>query len=375
MKRLNNHGAALIFGYFILSALLTLSAGYSLATVNELNNAKRHRDETVAFWAAEGGLNRFWQNTSLLNTTNPQTITVGGQSVTVTKSDTSTKRIITATTTVNGSTRSLQMEFAASTPPIFANTMSTGGNIYLGGLLAKMDVYGKTRLTGTFSKAWGTTAYFEDKVEGQSSASTTMTYPDANNNGTADEFNDFKAFNQALLSTYNSSEVIYVQTNSTTTITPSSANTGKKIIYVEGTTAGSGDVNVIFGSTWADNQNLTIISTGTVTYLQPLQSIVSNSKMNTISWDDYYEPSFLLSAHDGVNYAHDQAEFLEIIDYSWSEGATIAKTGITANEALAWKRFYHDSSLTSSAVPPGFEGLVSTTGGGYSSTPSSWKEI
>ncbi len=375
MKKINDKGVALIFGYFVISALLTLSAGFALSTVNELNNARRYKDSATAFWTAEAGLNKFLADTNLLNTTNPQSFSVGNYSVTLTKTDASNKRTLVATSTAAGSTRDLQMEFPANPPPIFDNTMSSGGNITLSGLLGQISVYDKTRLTGSFSKSGaGTSAYFEDKVEGVASSSTTLTYPDSDNNGTADQFNDFVTFNRNLLSTYSPSEVLYIQTNSTTTITPSPALAGKKIIYVEGTSAGAADVNLIFGATWADNQNLTVITTGTLNYIQPL-TVATNSKLNTIGWERYYEPSILLSTHKGVTYSHGSADYKELFAISTTIGSVIGKTGITANETIAHKKFYYDPALQGSVVPPGFEGLVTTSSSGYQSTPSTWKEI
>ncbi len=374
-KKLNNRGAALIIGYFILSALLTLSAGYALSTVNELNNARRYRDTATAFWTSEAGLNRFLANTNLLNTTNPQTLTVGSYSVTVSKTDGSTERTVTATSTVRGNTRDLQLEFPANPPPIFSNTMSSGGNIALSGLLGSISVYGLTKITGTFTKSGlGTSAYFENKTEGVSSSSTTLTYPDSDSNGTADQFNDFVTFNRDLVSTYNSSEVVYIPTNSTTTVTPSSSLAGKKIIYVEGTSAGAGDVNIIFGASWAADQNLTVISTGSVNYVQPL-TVATNSKLNIITWERYYEPSILISTHKGVTYSHANADYTELLDISSTTGAVIGKTGVNCSETIASKSFNYDSTLSTGAVPPGFEGLITTATSGYASTPTSWKEI
>ncbi len=376
MKINNNKGAALIISYLVISSLLTLSAGFALSSVSELNAARRYRDQATAFWVAEAGLNTFLQNTSLLNTTNPQTLSVGNYSVILTKNDSNAAlRIVTAQSTVGGSTRKLQLEFPSTAPSVFSNSMSSGGNLILNGLLAKLEVYGKTRLTGSYQlNGFGASATFEDKQEGVSNSLTTLTYPDSSGNGTADEFNDFVEFNRDIVATYNPSEVVYIQTNGTATVTPNSSLNGKKVIYVEGTSAGAGDVNIVFGSTWSDDQNMTIISTGTVNYIQPLQGL-TDSKLNTISWEKYYEPSVLYSNHAGVNYSHGSADFFEVLDTSTSVGSVIGKTGINANETIAWKKFYYDSDLLTGTVPPGFEGLVGGGSSGYSSTPSDWKEI
>src|SRR3989338_2356155 len=377
MKLNNNKGVALILSYIVLSSLITLAAGFALSSVSELNNARRFRDSTIAFWAAEGGVNEFIKNTAMLNSTNPQTIAIGNSSVTLNKDDSdTTTRVITVTATLNNYQRNLQLEFPALAPPIYDNTISSGGNMTLTGFIARTDVHGKTRLTGTFSKSSGTTANFDDKLEGQSSSATTLKYPDSNNNGTSDEFADFVEFNRDIVSTYPPSQVVYVQSSSTQTIVPSTGYAGKKIIYVEGTTAGSGDVNIVFDASCQENQNLTVISTGKITYVQPLQSPAWNSKLNTVSWEGYSEPSFLVSPHSGATYTHGTTNITEVIDYSTSNGILVSNGNIALVEALAFKTFNYGSSLDEKGqVPPGFEGLITTLSSGYSSTPSSWKEI
>lgn len=373
-KQWNNKGVALIFSYFVLVVLFILMAGFALSTVQELTDAKRFRDGTAAFWLAEAGINQFLQNPSLLDG-GTQTINYGSHNVVLSKDDTSPlMRYVTAAGHVRNSTRELVVQFQGNAPYVFNNTMSSGGNLSLAGFIAKLEVFGPTRLTGVYSKSGlGASGWFEDKQEGVDSGLTTFQYPDSDNNGTSDQFNDFVEFNRDIVSTYPSDEVVYIQSNDTQVIYPGSDLTGKKVVYVEGSSAGSGDVDIIFDAGWQDDQNLTIISTGNVDYIQPLQ-LSTDSQLNIIAWDGYNEGAILYSTHRGVTYSHSAANFYSIFDYSETTGNIIANSGINAYETLSWKRFYYGEPLTDGNLPPGFQGLIALSPSGYSSIPSGWKE-
>ncbi len=376
LKKLNNKGVALITAYILLSTIAALSAGFALSSMTELDAAYRYQDSTRAFWLAEAGISQFIQDTTMLDEIDQTTLSFGNYTVQLAKDDTdATKRVVTATANVNGNQRRIQIEFPALPPDVFDNTMSSGGNINLTGAFAILNVHDKTRITGTFTRSNGSlVGWFEDKQEGVNASLTTLTYPDSNGNGTANEFGDFVEFNRDIIATYSDDEVVYVQNNGTVTILPNSAAyAGKKIIYVEGTTANSGDVNIIFDATWQNNQNLTVISTGKVTYLQPLQ-FASNSQLNTISWEGYAEPSVLFSTHSGISFTKGTAQLTEILAYSATTGSLIANQAVSANEFIAEKEFFYDDALTNEVVPPGFEGLVGQSAGGYSTTPNVWKE-
>ena len=374
-KKLNNKGVALISAYVIISVLITLSAGFALTTTNELRYASRYQNSTQAFWLAEAGINRFIADTTILDTTGSQTITLGNGSIYLVKDDSdSTVRIVTATATVNGVQREIQIEFPPNNPPIYHNTASSGGNIHLNGVIATLNVFGKTRITGTFTKSgFLANAWFEDKEEGVPEEETTLKYPDADINGASDEFNDFIQFNQNVLSTYSCGEIVHIQSDDSQIIVPNSGLADKKIIFVEGSAPGTGDVYIFFDASWQSDQNLTIISTGSVSYLQPLQ-FASNSKLNIIAWENYEEPSILISTHDGVTFTHSVANFYSIFNYSSTTGNLIANEGIVANEVISWKEFYYSDPLVDDNFPPGFEGLLSAGATGYSSTPNEWKE-
>jgi hypothetical protein len=375
----NERGAALVLGYMVLTVVFTLTTGLALSNVTELNSANRYRNTTSAFWAAEAGINRYISDTAMLNS-DSQLLSIGNTTVLVSKDDTQPGiRLVTAEGFANGSTRTIRATFPANAPGAFDNTLSAGGNLTFNFfLLAFLDINQKTRLTGTYSQSgfgFGG-GQLEDLVEGVDPGLTTLTYPDADNNGTPDEFGDFKAYNQQILSTYDPDDVVYITQDSSVNILPSSNLVGKKILYVEGSAPGTGDVNIYFDTTWAANQNLTVISTGSVNYIQPLSNPSSNSQLNTISWDDYNEGSVFLSAHSGVNYTHDDANYGSIVALSVTSGSVIANDDVTANFAAVVKRFNYENPMDEDGnVPPGFEGLVGIGGGGYSSTPSDWQEI
>jgi hypothetical protein len=221
------------------------------------------------------------------------------------------------------------------------------------------------------------TANFEDKQSGLGTTSTTLKYPDANGNGTSDEFADFVRYYRNQINTLPSSETIWVQPanpNDTVVISPNQQLATKKLIFVDAP-EGKGNVNIIFDASWRNDENLTIVTTGGITYVQPLQSS-TNSKLNLVSWKDYNEASVLYSAHNGVTFAHEDADYFSVLSYSHTTGTVVADRDINASEALTWKVFDFVSPLDANGdVPPGFNGLMAQTGSGYSSTPNSWKEI
>ena len=389
-KLKNNRGVALIAAYVVLTSLIILSTGFVSSTSHELANARRNFDSTRSFWLAEAASNQFKADTTMLDsgkagvtcngTVCQKTITFGNDSVLLSKDDLALTRTVTATTslTTSDTSRAVEIEYEALTPGIFDNTMSTGGDVDLDGIAGVMNVHGKTRLTGVYNDLGrGLFAWFEDKVEGTDIDETILTYPDADNNGTADEFSDFVTFYRDLVATYPAEEVVYLPGNGTFTITPNSDLVGKKIVFVDGD-EGSGNVNIVFDATWADNQDITIISTGDINHIQPLASPVSNSRLNTIAWTKYYEPAALLSIHRGLTYTHGWAYLRDVWDVSITQGSLIANDRVYVKETVAWKEFFFDNSIVSD-LPPGFEGLLMGSGGGgtsgYQTESSSWKEI
>ncbi|MFA5060305.1 MAG: hypothetical protein WC676_06740 [Candidatus Omnitrophota bacterium] len=388
-KLKSNKGVALITAYIVIASLITLSAGFALSSVTELNNAKRYNNSTKAFWLAESAVNEFIHNTDMLGAGSTTTLTIGGYPVVLTKDDSNpNRRLVTATATIGSSQRSIQIEFPALPPNIFNHTIASGGNFTAVGAswrYSNLNVHDETRLHGTFqNSAFHLNANFEDKLENQLVANTKLTYPDMNGNSVPDEFADFVEYNRDIAASYPTSEVIYVTpANGETVVVYPHAEvedepvTGKKILYVEGSAPGQGDVEIWFDANgWNDNEDLTIISTGTVSYVEPLDGVANNSHLNVIAWENYNQGSILVARHSGSLYSHGTANFTEILSSSETEGNLIANNGISFTEWLqTTKDFQYVSPIVNGEVPAGFEGLVGGAAPGYSSTPNSWKEI
>jgi len=376
MKRLNDQkGAGLIVAYFVMSALVTLSAAFSILTFSELNQSLRFRDGVNAFWLAEAGINLYLQNPAMLDESGSLVIPYGQGTIRLAKQDSSlAKRLVFATGTVRGVKRTIKVEFPAIAPDVFNNTITVKGDINISGSKSTVTFNDKVRLNGKVKDtSEHSIVYFEDKKEGLSESLVSLIYPDMNRNGTPDEFVDFVEFNRTLIANYTSSEVIYIKDNGTFTVIPNEALSGKKIIYVEGQ-EGHGNVNIQFSGPWEGNQNLTIISTGTVSYSQAT-SVPTNSQLNIIAWSGYNQSAGLPGSHRGVIYTHGAASFDEVHDTSISNGIVIANAGINIKEVWSHKTFNYSDPRTNGVVPPGFEGLVSGSFLGYSTQPSLWEEI
>ncbi|MDP8211847.1 MAG: hypothetical protein P9X22_00970 [Candidatus Zapsychrus exili] len=380
----NNKGIMFLTSIFVVIILIGLIASFAILSSSELNNSKRYQYSTAAFWAAEAGVNKFIHNTSMLDIENV-TEAIGLGFVSLEKDDSNPAlRIVTATGTYNDISRSIQIEFPANPPSLFDNTISSGANIILDGFISGMSVDGKTRLSGEYDdQGFWTTANFEDKVEGVDNGLTTLTYPDLNENGQED-FDDFVSYNRRFVDPedpdytgeYSEDEVLHIQTNGAVDIWPNEQLVGKKVVFIEGSSAGQGDARIWFDATWRSDQNITIISTGSVDYVQPLQSPAANSQLNTISWDDYNEAAILLSTHSGSTYTHEDANYGSIISLSHTTGNLIANGGVHLDLIFVWKMFDYENPVDENGlVPPGFQGLINTSSSGYSDTPSSWAEI
>ena len=388
MKRLNRRGIVLIASYIVVIVFLTLGVAFYLTSIQELNNAKRYNDSTAAFWLCEAGMNEAVYNLRLDPSWTPSgTVNLGDGIYTIQLSDAEAK-IITVTATVNNIQRRIQAKMPYINS-IFNNTISSGGDLFLSGAFARLEVYGqtkeeydagedtyaKTRLSGVYIKQGiGVSGVFDPPIEeGVSSELTTITYPDADENGTADQFNDFVEYNRDIVASYDPSEVVYIQTDNTVNVFPNSSLIGKKILYVEGSSPDTGDVNIFFDTTWQDGEDLTVISTGTIDYVQPLQ-FQQDARLSTISWDEYHEYAIFLSTHDGVNYAHDEAKYYDIFGISVTEGNIIANQGMSCTEIIALKRFYFSDRIENGDLPPGFEGLFGSAPT-LITDPQNWKEL
>ena len=101
-----------------------------------------------------------------------------------------------------------------------------------------------------------------------------------------------------------------------------------------------------------EGEDLTVISTGTITYVEPLQ-FQEEARLSTVSWGDYTEGSIFRSEHESVIYTHDDANFIDILDWGSTTGNIIAnnavsdhpwdpkKDGISLLELLTYEKFYY----------------------------------
>lgn len=371
----NNKGSILIAAYMALFVLVTLSSGVALFNFTELNDARRYQDAAKAFWLAEAGINQFLADTAMLNEKESVTIELEGGTITVGRDDSNQKyRLVTSTAAVGGGRRSIQIKYP-SLSTIFENTMATGGNLLIDGRKSSLIVNDKMRLGG---KAVNNSVYplalFEDVREDVQEGLVSITYPDADQNGTPDEFSDFIAFNRNLIQRYPEDEVIYIRGDDTYTIAPDSSLEKTKIIYIEGNREGRGNAIIQFSGALGKDQNLTVIATGTVTHNQAGRA-KKGSQLNVIAWTDYFETTALPSIQNGMIFTHGTAYFDELHDSSITNGSIVANKGIVIREIWSTKVFNYADMRKNGVVPPGFEGLAGGGISGYTRRPNEWKEI
>ena len=358
---MNKRGIALILSYMVIAVLTAFGSIFVTRGVSESNIARRYADSVRAFWIAEAGLADGYSKYQA----GPDNwdVDIGGGACSVEivdiidPDDPPARREIRASATY-GSGQRIVMGFLLYIPHPFFNTISAGGDLSLSGLLARVEVYDKTRISGTYSESFGASGWFEDKEEGVDPSTTTIEIPDNNGNGTADEFGDFVLFGQEVVSTYPAEEVVYIQTDDTVNIFPSSELVGKKIVFVEGSSPGTGDVNIFFDSTWSEGEDLTVISTGEIAYIQPLQ-FQEDARLSTVSWGDYEEISIFRSEHESIIYTHEDAEFVDILDWGSTTGNIISNNDISLQEVLTYEKFYFSDRAMNGDLAPGFEFLSS----------------
>lgn len=375
MKKLNNKGAVLILSYIVLFALLTLSAGIVNFNINEHNYARRHYFSTAAFWLAEAGINIFMKDPRILDQTGSHTLHDDNGMVHVTKDDANFRyRVVTATGTFAGTEKSIQITYRAKAPEVFRSTVSANGDLVINGKKAMVSINDKTRLNGKMiDHGEHSRVFIEDKNEGVAASLVSLTYPDANNNGIADEFADFVQINRDILQNYPPEEVLYIKGNGTYLIAPDSSLDEKKIIYIEGD-EGNGNVIILFGEGLKKDQKMTIISTGTVVHNQT-GFAAPGSQLNIISWAGYLETASLPSTHNGTIYTHGIARFDNIYDTTVTNGSVIANGGIAIGEIWSTKTFNYADTTIDEIVPAGFEELIGGGASGYVAKPGGWKAI
>ena len=338
-----------------------LGIAFLSSSIQEQRLATAFSDSAYAFCMAEAGIavgyDALMKDASYSGVTWTDPVGDGRGSYRIIISQTSNGLEIRAEGQSGSMTRILTADLA-TVPYPFQNTISAGDDLKLSGLIAKLNVFGKTRISGSFelSGFWAS-GTFEDKLEGQPQSETRITIPDYDGDGDTNDFDDFVTYGRLTALDYDEDEVVYIQSDSTINIFPDSELIDKKIVFVEGSSPGEGDVNIFFDATWQEGQDLTVISTGDVTYVEPLQ-IQEDARLSNVAWEDYNEASIFHSEHESVVFANDDANFIDILEWSDTTGNIIANDDITFSEALTWQDFYFSDRALNGDLPPGFGRLA-----------------
>jgi hypothetical protein len=357
---MNKRGAALILAFMVIMVLTILSSAHMTSSIVESMAVRRYIDSERAFWIAEAGMAKAFRDWLANPTTysGAGTTNFAGGAYNVAKD----ADLPTVTVTADfGNGHKVLSALFVGIPHPFENTVSCGDDMTLLGLLARVEVYGRTRISGEYSKTWGASDWFEDRQTGVSQDLTTIRIPDYNDNGTPDEFNDFVLFGREAVASYPPQEVVYIQTDGTVNIFPNQSLVGKRVIFVEGSSPGTGNVNIFFDAVWQEEEDLAVISTGDITYIEPLQ-FQEDARLSTISWLDYNEASIFRSEHESVVYAHDDANFVDVLDWGSTTGNVIANDDIGLTEVLTYEKYYYSDRALNGDLPPGFQLLGGGSG-------------
>lgn len=368
----NRRGSILIIGCMTLYVLMALSAAFAMQNFNELNNARRYYFGARAFWIAEAGVNMYMKNPAMLDDAPQISLEYGGGRLTLTKDS---SKFVVYTVDAQGSfagvTRTVQITYPANIPEVFKNAFSTQGDMKITGKKVSLIVGNKSRLSGNIvNRSKFSNIFMEDVEQYADSDLTSIVYPDSNANGIRNERGDFIAFNRRLVASYDPQEVLSVQTDGTFTVTDQLPLEGKKVLYVEGA-----DVVINSNLIVQPQQNLTVITAGTVTFnqngFQP-----DGSQLNIIAWSGYRETNSAPSLHKGIIFTNFSAEFDNIRHPSATQGGIVANGGIQIAEVWGTKTIEYANTLMNGILPPGFEGLIMHSAFKTRSVhPVLWKEI
>ncbi|MDD2689151.1 MAG: pilus assembly PilX N-terminal domain-containing protein [Candidatus Omnitrophica bacterium] len=372
---MNNKGIALILSYVVIMVLTMLGAIFLSRSAVESKLVTGHSNSTHAFWIAEAGLSWSFQNLASGGTgipvPNPSGFGGGNYQITVTPVGLSYQ--ITSTGSFGNSSRQVSAT-AYRVPSVFENTISTGEDFHLRNGIGVLYVDGKTRISEDYiDDAWLGAVIFADKQEDLGDTQyTTLEIPDCDGNGTNDQYSDFLAFGQLAMNNYPSNQVAYIETSGTVEIDPSCQELqGKKIIYVEGPSEGSGgNVEVTFNTTWEPNSDVTIISTGNVEYVEPITS--SGSRLNIICWGEYTEGSVLYDNHESVIFAHSNYNNYDVFGLFKSTGNFITNQNFETQPFISGSWYHWSNRSINGDLGPGFELFGNPSGTFYL---TGWKEI
>jgi len=408
IKKIRNNKGSILGVTMVMMVTLTLF-GYGLINLSGVNafEVTQAVDNTQTFWSNEAalvaGTHRTVQDPTYAGTTGPEVF--GNGSFQISTSTQPNGIIVTALSTNGNFTRGASGRLPFIPAP-FNNTVSTGDDLRLdlsGGWFggSSANVYGKTRIGDTYYEGggwWSGDAWFEDKQDHVGQGDTTLSVPDLDGNGSGDQFDDFREFCMAATDSVPEGEAVYIAEEDTAWVYPSSQLAGIKVLCVDvkevvtvtrkcrgrwwwrycwdetSVSTSGGDVNVLFGSSWEDDQDLTILAAGKVNYYQPLQ-FAGNSRLSFASWEDYSESSLFVSAHDSVIFSHDDANFDFTFVNGTLTGNVIANGTMFLNEEW-WssQQFYFSDRALMGDLPPGFALLSGGGAGNVTYLMLDWQE-
>jgi len=407
---MNKRGVVLILSYAVIATLTLLAAAYLTSSISERNIVKRSSDAKRAFWIAEAGMSRTYRdivNQAIGVPAAGDTIELdevefpddSNQFFQITLVGQPYGTEIRATGIIKDPDNPSEViaERAVSgvalwIPNPLQNTISTGGDLIAEGFFGFIGVEGKTRISGgLIDNGTLLTLQFEDKEEGSELVDTTIQIPDFNNNGTPDEFGDFVSMGRNAVQIYVPQTIdwdslepgvphyfdqaVYLKSNDAAYIFPApELFAGKKILYIEGDNPGDGDAFVFFDTTLLPDEDVTIISTGKATYYYPLVRGAENSRVNFMSWDDYYRTSAIGTFYTGSAYTHGKATMETFALGAMSTANIIANDDITLREVLVLDHYRFSDRAISGDLPPGFQLLGSSS---PTDTPKleGWEEL
>jgi hypothetical protein len=371
----NNKGSILIISLVILYVLAAQSVSFSMFNASEANGSARYCRSVSAFWLAEAGVNMYMHDPTMLDNISFKTVDFGGGSIYLTRDDSQPLvRLISALGTFQGVQKKVQISYSANIPEVYQNTISSKGDIKVSGKRAFVIINDKTRLTGDVVNKSKNKLFIEDLQTKVDPSLTSLTDPQVQLSDNINAFQQFVQSNENLISHYPPDQVLFLKGQSTYTIDSSTSLAGKKIIFIEGD-ENSGSVVIQSNGILAQNQNLTIISTGTVTFNQSGYQ-APNSQLNIIAWSGYNETVSAPSINRGIIYTHGIASFDQIMDSSTTNGSVIADGGFDFGEIWSMKVFNNADMVKGGNYPPGFEKLTGTSlNYKADSKPYLWQEI
>ncbi|MFO8052979.1 MAG: hypothetical protein R6U54_03360 [Candidatus Omnitrophota bacterium] len=376
---MNKKATALILTIIVSVVLAILGISFLLVGINEKNLVERYKYSTKAFWIAEAGLAQAYQDITNNYSTCPavesswggaSNDSFGGGSYLVTVTLEGNLKL-TSTGTYKTVSKEVSAELTCVPSP-FENTLSVGGDLDLTALAAIIHVNGKTRYSGNYNEStFFGNADFEDLQQEPDTNKTTLEVPDYDNNGVSDEFNDYKLYSREATQDHAQGEidfegtdfyvddkVVYkkVEAGDNVNIFPHQSLVGKEVIYIEGP-ENEGDVNIYLDGNWQDDEDLTVISTGQVHYIEPLQTS-RESRLSVISWEGYKESSVFVGYHESVVFTHGDAEFEDLLDIGYFTGNIIANGDVSLLELFTLDYWDFSDRVINGDIPPGFSKFV-----------------